>query len=72
MPAFMRRSCWISPGFAWANSSFINALVAGAVEQHGADLLNRLVFKGCNPVIRVLVESAISLGLEKVGGRTPA
>lgn len=48
-----------------ANSSFVNALVAGFVEQHGPQVLDRLVFRGCNPVVRVLVESAISLGLEK-------
>lgn len=59
-------------GVRVANSSFINALVAGAIEEHGPELLDRLVFKGCNPVLRVLVESAISLGLEKIGGRTPA
>lgn len=48
-----------------ANSSFINALVAGTIEQHGQSVLTKLVFKGCNAVIRVLVESAIELGLEK-------
>lgn len=41
-----------------ANSSFMNALVAGVVEQHGEAILDRLVFKGCNPVLRVLIESA--------------
>lgn len=48
-----------------ANSSFINALIAGTIEQHGQPVLTKLVFKGCNAVIRVLVESAIELGLEK-------
>jgi hypothetical protein len=48
-----------------ANSSFINALVAGTIENHGQQVLTKLVFKGCNAVIRVLVESAIELGLEK-------
>lgn len=48
-----------------ANSSFVNALVAGFVEQHGPAVLDHLVFKGCNPVVRVLVESAAALGLEK-------
>ncbi|MCX6952725.1 MAG: STAS-like domain-containing protein [Verrucomicrobia bacterium] len=48
-----------------ANSSFINALVAGTLEQHGQAVLGKLVFKGCNAVIRVLVQSAIELGLEK-------
>lgn len=52
-------------GVRHANSSFINALVAGFVEQHGPAALEKLVFKGCNAVVRVLVESAISLGLEK-------
>ena len=48
-----------------ANSSFVNALVSGFIEQHGPQVLDRIVFQGCNPVVRVLVESAISLGLEK-------
>jgi hypothetical protein len=55
-----------------ANSSFINALIAGLVEQHGRDVLKVLVFKGCNPVVRVLVEGAISLGLKKTEGRIDA
>lgn len=52
-------------GVRSANSSFVNALVAGAVEQHGDAFLTKVKFKGCSPVIRVLVESAISLGCEK-------
>ncbi len=52
-------------GVRSANSSFVNALVAGAVEQHGEAFLKKVRFKGCSPVIRVLVESAISLGREK-------
>jgi len=52
-------------GVRAANSSFINALVSGLVEQHGQRALNILVFKGCNPVLRVLVEAAIALGLPK-------
>ena len=48
-----------------ANSSFVNALIAATIEEHGRPVLAKLVFKGCNAVIRVLVESAIELGLEK-------
>ncbi len=59
-------------GVRHANSSFINALIAGVVEQHGQDVLKVLVFKGCNPVVRVLVEGAISLGLQKIEGRIDA
>ncbi|MDP1586869.1 MAG: STAS-like domain-containing protein [Prosthecobacter sp.] len=59
-------------GIRNANSSFINALLAGAIEQHGEGILQRMVFKGCNPVVKVLVESAISLGLDKVSNREVA
>ncbi len=55
-----------------ANSSFVNALVAGIIEHHGIEVLDRLVFKGCNPVIRVLVESAISLGQDNYAESLPA
>ena len=59
-------------GVRSANSSFVNALIAGVIEQHGRVVLARLAFKGCNPVIRVLVEGAVSLGLRKVEGRVDA
>jgi anti-anti-sigma regulatory factor len=59
-------------GVRHANSSFVNALVAGIVEQHGRDVLKILVFKGCNPVVRVLVDGAIALGLQKIEGRIDA
>ena len=59
-------------GVRHANSSFINAMIAGLVEQHGRDVLKVLVFKGCNPVVRVLVEGAIALGLQKIEGRIDA
>jgi hypothetical protein len=59
-------------GVRTANSSFVNALVAALLEQHGEAVLSKLVFKGCNPVVRVLVEGAIDLGLQKVEGRTRA
>ena len=54
------------------NSSFANALVAGLIEQHGPRVLNLLVFKGCNPVARVLIEAAVNLGLRKTHGRVAA
>jgi hypothetical protein len=48
-----------------ANSSFMNALIAGLVEQHGEAVLDRLLFKGCHPALRILAEAAIDLGLQK-------
>ena len=55
-----------------ANSSFINALVAGLVEQHGVKVLEKTIFKGCNPPIQVLVGAAVDLGVSKIGGRVDA
>ena len=48
-----------------SNSSFMNALLSGLIEKHGEPALERLLFKGCNPVITVMVESAIELGIQK-------
>lgn len=55
-----------------ANSSFVNSLIAGTIEQHGDGVLKTLVFKGCNPAIQVLVEGAVYLGTSKISGRHPA
>jgi hypothetical protein len=59
-------------GVRSANSSFMNALLAGLVEQHGEALLDRIVFKGCNPMVRVLVSAAVDLGLQKLDARIDA
>ena len=59
-------------GVRMANSSFMNALVAGLIEQHGEAILERVLFKGCNPVVEVLVNAAIDLGLQKIDGRIDA
>ena len=55
-----------------ANSAFMNALISSLVEQHGEALLLRLEFKGCNPMVRVLAEAAVDLGLQKAQGRIDA
>ena len=47
------------------NSSFANTLVAPLVEQHGDQALMKLRFRNCNPVVRVMIESALSLGAER-------
>jgi hypothetical protein len=52
-------------GIRSANSSFVNALVSGLFEQHGVDALKKLIFRGCLPTIRVLVEAAVDLGMSK-------
>lgn len=55
-----------------ANSSFMNALISGVIEQHGEVILDQLIFKGCNPTLRVLAEAAIDLGLQKIQDRIDA
>lgn len=52
-------------GIRNANSSFMNALLSGLIETHGEGVLEQIVFKGCNPTVKVLVESAIDLGVQK-------
>lgn len=59
-------------GVRHGNSSFVNGLLTGLVEEHGEVLLERLTFKGCNPILRVLVEGAIALGIEKHDRRAKA
>ena len=59
-------------GVRTANSSFVNGLIVGLIEQHGAEVLKLITFKGCNPVLKVLIEAAIDLGLWKIDGRVGA
>jgi len=53
-------------GVRIANSSFVNALVSGLITDHREEVLEKLVFKGCLPTVRVLVEAGIDLGLSKI------
>lgn len=59
-------------GVRHGNSSFVNGLLTGSVEEHGEALLERLTFRGCNPLLRVLIEGAIALGIEKYDHRAKA
>lgn len=59
-------------GVRTANSSFINGLIVGLIEQHGPKVLNQLVFKGCNPVMQALVQAGVDLSLSKIDGRVDA
>ena len=47
------------------NSSFANALIVPLIEQHGEEALKKLRFHGCNAVVRVMIESALILGVER-------
>lgn len=50
------------------NSSFANALISPVVEQHGDEALRKLRFRNCNAIVRVLVEGALSLGVQRAEG----
>lgn len=47
------------------NSSFANALIAPLVGNNPREVVGKLRFQNCTPVVRVLVESAIALGMER-------
>jgi hypothetical protein len=59
-------------GVRHGNSSFVNGLLTGLIEEHGEALLERMTFRGCNPILRVLIEGAIALGIEKYDRRAKA
>jgi anti-anti-sigma regulatory factor len=52
-------------GVRIVNSSFANALIVPLVEQHGEEVLKKLRFRNCNPAVRVMIESALSLGIQR-------
>jgi hypothetical protein len=57
------------------NSSFANALIVPLIEQHGDEATTKLRFHGCNGIVRVMIEGALTLGFErahKAGHREPA
>jgi len=59
-------------GVRHGNSSFVNGLLTGLLEEHGEALLDRMTFRGCNPILKVLVEGAIALGIQKHDARATA
>lgn len=55
-------------GVRCMNSSFANALIVPLFTQHGTDALKKLRFRHCNPVVKVMLESALTLGMEATQG----
>lgn len=51
-------------GVRGMNSSFANALIVPLFTLHGADVLKKLRFRHCNPMVKIMVESALTLGME--------
>lgn len=47
------------------NSSFANALFAGMVIYHSPSVLSKMCFARCNPIVKVAIQSALALGVER-------
>jgi len=51
-------------GVRGANSSFANALIVPLFVQHGVGTRAKLRFRGCNAVVKLMLESALTLGMK--------
>lgn len=51
------------------NSSFCNALIANLLSHGPEDLLSKIKFKNCRENVRLLLESAIEIGLARIKAR---
>jgi hypothetical protein len=51
-------------GVRAVNSSFANALIVPLFAQHGVAVLKKLRFRHCSPLVKLMLESALKLGME--------
>jgi hypothetical protein len=55
-------------GVRGVNSSFANALIVPLFAQHGPETLRKLRFRHCSPVVKLMMEGALALGMEAAQG----
>jgi len=55
-------------GVRGMNSSFANALIVPLFALHGTEVLKKIRFRHCNPNVKVMLESALTLGVETSQG----
>ncbi len=48
------------------SSSFCNAMLANLISQHGSSVLQKVRFANCRSNVRVMIESALELGMLRV------
>ena len=48
------------------SSSFCNAMLANLISQHVPSVLRKVRFANCRPNVRVMIESALELGMLRV------
>ncbi|HTF30814.1 MAG TPA: STAS-like domain-containing protein [Flavitalea sp.] len=46
-------------GVTSATQSFIHALISQVIRQHGADVLDKIIFKNCNKKIRTIIQIVV-------------
>jgi len=51
-------------GVRGMNSSFANALIVPLFARHGVEVLKKIRFRHCAPVVKLMLESALTLGME--------
>jgi len=51
-------------GVRGMSSSFANALIVPLFALHGTEVLSKIRFRHCNPNVKVMIESALTLGME--------
>lgn len=56
-------------GVRGINSSFANALIVPLFAQHGMTARKKLRFRHCNAVVRLMLESALTLGQQAAQDR---
>lgn len=59
-------------GVRGVNSSFANALIVPLFAQHGLEARGKLRFRHCTPVVRLMIESALTLGMQTAQGERSA
>ena len=50
-----------------ATQSFIHALISDILRKHGANVLDRMVFKSCNVTVKKIIEIVVDYMLEGMG-----
>jgi hypothetical protein len=51
-------------GVALATQSFIHAMISDVLRKHGEDALQSILFKGCQPGVRGIIETVVQYSLE--------
>lgn len=54
-------------GVNLTTQSFIHALISGSIREHGPEILDCVIFKGCNDEVRSIVSTVVQYSQEGLG-----